>query len=86
MWIRRLSISIREKVPISMFWGFPVIVAALPMLAAMATARRYGTGFRPSRIAMSSTSGVSTRHIVSLTKKADSVPETTTMAASRASG
>lgn len=29
-----------DNVPIIIFWGFPVIVAALPILAAMATASR----------------------------------------------
>ena len=34
------------KLPIRMFCGLPVIVAALPILAAIATANRYGTGSR----------------------------------------
>ena len=68
-----------EKLPIIMFCGLPVMVATLPILAAMATASRYGTGLRRSRPVISSTSGVSTRHMVSLTKKAEKTPETRTM-------
>src|SRR5512139_2178979 len=78
--------GIREKAPIIMFWGFPVIVAALPILAAMATASRYGIGLRRRRVTMSITRGVRTRHIVSFTKKAEKPPETTTMAVNRARG
>ena len=42
----------------------------------MATASRYGTGLRRSVTAISSTSGVSTRHMVSLTKNAEKNPAT----------
>lgn len=63
-----------------------MIVAALPILDAMAMARRYGMGFLRSRVTMSSTRGVSTRHIVSFTKKAEKNPDTKTMATNRASG
>ena len=65
--------------PIIMFCGLPVMVATLPMFDAMATASRYGTGLRPSRRVISSTSGVSTRHMVSLTKNAEKTPATSTM-------
>ena len=57
-----------------MFCGLPVMVAALPIFDAVATASRYGTGFRRNVSVISRTSGVSTRHIVSLTKKAENNP------------
>ena len=75
-----------EKLPIIMFCGLPVIVATLPIFAAMATARRYGIGFRRSRRVISSTSGVSTRHMVSFTKNAEKKPDTSTIAASSRMG
>ena len=69
-----------------MFCGFPVMVATLPTLAPMATASRYGTGLRFRVEVTSSTSGVSTRHIVSLTNRAEKNPETKTIAASSRMG
>ena len=54
-----------------MFCGLPVIVAMLPTLEAIGIASRYGIGSRFSRLTRSSTSGVMTRQIVSLTRKAE---------------
>ncbi len=59
-----------------MFCGLPVIVAALPMFDAVASASRYGSGRCRRAHATSSTIGVNTRQIVSLTKSADSTPDT----------
>ena len=47
---------------------------------------RYGTGLRRRCSTMRSTSGVSTRQMVSLTRKADSTPAVATTAASSGSG
>src|SRR5690606_16641151 len=68
--------------PTSMFWGLPVSVSTEPELEAVASAIRYGAGRTPSGRSTSSSSGVSTRQIVSLTKSADSAPEVRTTAAS----
>ena len=69
-----------------MFCGLPVIVAVLPTLEAIATPSRYGTGSRRSRRAMSTTSGVITRQIASLSRNAENTPELTITAASSCSG
>ena len=78
--------GMREKLPIIMFCGFPVMVATLPILAAMATASRYGTGLRRSLPVISTTRGVRTRHMVSLTKKAEKMPATRTIPINRGRG
>jgi len=57
-----------------MFCGLPVIVAVLPILDAVATARRYGTGLTPMRRVAVSTKGTITRQMMSLTKNAESNP------------
>ena len=57
-----------------MFWGSPVMVATLPMLAEVATASRYGRGFNPMWRVARSTNGSMTRQMMSLTKKAESKP------------
>jgi hypothetical protein len=69
-----------------MFCGLPVIVAVLPTLEAMGIANRYGTGSRLRRVTRSSTSGVMTKQIVSLTRKAEKTPATSTIAMSNTSG
>src|SRR5436309_1184704 len=69
-----------------MFWGFPVSVATLPTLAAVASAIRYGTGGSPSWRVAPSTTGARTRQTTSFTKKAERTPEATTTAASRPRG
>ncbi len=69
-----------------MFCGLPVIVAAPPTFEAVATASRYGTGSRRRRRARPRTSGVSTRHTVSFTRKADPTPAASVTTTSRASG
>src|SRR5262249_21410921 len=72
--------------PISMFCGLPVTVAALPMLDAVASARRYGSGRCRRASATSMTTGVNTRQIVSWRKSADSPPVTKTSASSTITG
>jgi Phage integrase family len=57
-----------------MFWGFPVMVATLPMLAEVATASRYGSAFKPMRRVARSANGTMTKQMMSLTKKAESKP------------
>ena len=57
-----------------MFCGFPVMVATLPMLAEVATASRYGSGFSPMRRVAASANGTITRQMMSLTKNAESTP------------
>src|SRR5207302_785961 len=69
-----------------MFCGFPVIVATLPILAAIATASRYGIGLRSSRSAILATSGVMTRQIASFSRKAENKPEVSVTVASSANG
>src|SRR5579883_3073208 len=76
----------REKLPIRIFCGLPVIVAVLPIFEAMAIASRYGAGLRLSRETSSRTSGVSTRQIASLTRKAEKKPEVAMTAKSSSSG
>ena len=63
-----------DSEPISMFCGLPVIVAALPIFDAVATAITYGTGGSLSRRAMCTTNGVITRQTMSLTRNAESSP------------
>src|SRR6266436_3748379 len=75
-----------EKLPMSMFCGFPVKVATLPTFAAVTSATRYGTGGSASCRVASSTTGARTRHTTSLTKNAERTPEATTTVASSASG
>ena len=82
----KVAYGIWERPPIMMFCGLPVIVAADPTFEAMATARRYGTGRRPSAIVSSNTSGVRTRQIASLTRKAENTPEIAIMPLSRSNG
>ena len=69
-----------------MFCGLPVMVATLPTFEAVATANRYGMGLRFTAVTSSSTSGVITKQIVSLTKKAESVPDASTTATRSANG
>src|SRR6266849_3871245 len=75
-----------EKLPTSMFCGFPVRVATLPTFAAVTSATRYGTGGSASWRVASSTTGARTRHTTSLTKNAERTPEATTTAPSSARG
>src|ERR1700724_4462633 len=76
----------RERPPMILFWGLPVVVAVLPTLEAIGIAKRYGTGSRLSRGARSSTSGVKARQTVSLTRKAENDPATSTIAMSKTNG
>ena len=79
------SVRDPDRLPISMFCGFPVMAATLPMFDAVASAiRRART--RPRDRAISMSTGVKTRQIVSLTKSADSVPAANTTASSSATG
>ena len=50
------------------------MVAVLPILEAVATAKRYGMGLIPIRLATLSTNGTMTRQMMSLTKNAESNP------------
>src|SRR5262245_11977150 len=69
-----------------MFCGFPVSVATLPTLAAVARAKRYGTaGSRSCRVT-AITTGARTRQITSLTKRADSTPDARATIAKRPTG
>src|SRR5215467_16082083 len=65
----------RENDPINIFWGFPVMVATLPIFEAMATASRYGTGLSLNLRVILRTNGTITRHTISFTKKAESNPD-----------
>ncbi len=58
----------------SMFCGLPVMVAVPPMLEAMASAKRKGTGFRPLARQWAMRRGVSTSTTASLTRKALATP------------
>src|SRR5215472_18737764 len=64
-----------EYEPISMFCGFPVIVATLPMFEAVATANRNGKAGNCNRRVSFNTNGTMTRQTMSLTKKADKSPD-----------
>ncbi len=55
-----------------MFCGLPTTVSALPTLAPIARAMRYGTGRTPSGARVASRTGVSIRQTVSLTNSAES--------------
>jgi hypothetical protein len=62
---------ILDTIPISMFCGFPMIVAALPMFAEVARAIRSGTGFIFEANAILTTIGVMKTQIVSFTNSAE---------------
>jgi hypothetical protein len=67
--------GIRGKCPMITFCGFPTRVATLPMLALVASAIRYGkVGSLPRRIT-AITSGVSIKQTVSLTSRAERIPD-----------
>ena len=68
-----VTVSDARERPISMFCGFPVMVATLPTFDHVATARRYGSGAESARDA--STKGTITRHTISFTKNAESTPD-----------
>jgi hypothetical protein len=70
----------------SIFCGLPIDVAHEPAFALVASAMRYGLPSRPERRAISATSGVNIRQIVSFKKSAESTPETKTTIASRIRG
>ena len=67
-----------------MFCGLPTGVMTLPMLEAMATARRKGTGLSRRWRASEMTIGVITRQTTSLMKKAENRPLATTTVHSNA--
>lgn len=69
-----------------MFCGLPVMVAVLPALDAIASTSRYGTRLRFMPRAVSTTSGVSIRHTVSLTSTADRIAANAAMPISSAAG
>jgi hypothetical protein len=78
--------GIREIAPTIMFCGLPVMVAALPTLEAIATARRYGIGSRRSERVTSMTNGAITRHTASLTRNAENAPAVSAIVASKIKG
>ena len=69
-----------------MFCGLPVMVMTLPMLAAVARARRYGAAGTPAWAVISRSSGVPSRHTVSLSSKAAPAPAVNTTRANRVCG
>ena len=83
---RTRGMRFRRNCAIIMFCGFPVMVATLPALDAMATASKYGTGLRRSAAVISKTRGVRARHIVSFTKKAEKNPAILAIAPKSMSG
>jgi len=62
---------IPELIPINMFWGLPMIVAALPMFAEVARAISRGIGFMLEARAILTTTGVMKTQIVSFTNSAE---------------
>ncbi len=72
--------------PMSMFCGLPMRVAAEPTFEAQARARRKGSGERPRRAQPSRRSGATARQTMSLARRAERTPATTTTAASSAEG
>jgi len=75
-----------ENEPINMFWGFPVMLATLPIFEAVATASRYGSGLNPNLRVIFKTNGTITRHTMSFTKSAESTPEVKTTAGNSRDG
>ena len=63
-----------DAVPMIMFCGLPVRVAAEPMFEAVARAMRYGSGLRRAPWAICTTSGVNIRQMVSFRNNALSSP------------
>ena len=62
--------------------GLPTSVAAAPILLAIASATRNGTGLRPLRRSAVPTTGAKTKHTMSWFRNADR-PATTTMSANK---
>lgn len=69
-----------------MFWGLPTSVAALPVLAAVASASRKGRGGSSRARISPTTIGVPSTQIASLVSNAESTPEPQTIAASKRRG
>src|SRR6266513_2957079 len=78
--------GMREKCPIIMFCGLPTSVATLPMFALVASAIRYGSNGNFPRRMTAITSGVSIKQIVSLTSKAERIPDVSMRYSSSRSG
>lgn len=74
------------QMPTSMFCGLPVTDSTEPTLAPMASPRRYGRGRTRRRSSAASSTGVTTKQMVSLTKNADMTPPPTTTANSSRAG
>ena len=74
------------QMPTSMFCGLPVTESTEPTLAPIARPMRYGVGRTRSGPSAASSTGVTTRQIVSFTKNADNSPPPTTTPRSRRSG
>ena len=78
MWTRNPPNVARLQIPTSMFCGFPVTDSTEPTFAPMASPIRYALGRTRSGPSAASSTGVTTRQIVSLTKNADRRPPPTT--------
>src|SRR2546425_11438898 len=62
------------QIPTSMFWGLPVTDSTDPTLAPIARPRRYGVGRTRIGASAAISTGVTTKHTVSLTNSAESNP------------
>jgi len=72
--------------PTSMFCGLPVTETTEPAFAPIARPIRYGVGLTRSGPSAASSTGVTTRQIVSFTNRADRSPPPTTTPNSSRSG
>ena len=86
MWTRKAPNVARLQIPTSMFCGFPVTESTEPTFAPIASPIKYAFGRSRSGPSAASSTGVTTRQIVSFTKNADRRPPPTTTPSSRRSG
>jgi len=73
-------------IPTSMFCGLPVTDTTDPTLAPIASPIRYGLGLTRSGPSAASSTGVTTRQMVSFTNSAESSPPPTTTPSNKRSG
>ena len=76
----------RLQIPTSMFCGLPVTESTEPTFEPIASPMRYTLGRTPRGRSAASSTGVTTRQTVSLTKNAEKRPPPTTTAKSSRSG
>ena len=70
--LTRKSLNVRPpRLAMMMFGGSPISVAVPPMLLAITSAIRNGTGEVPSRSQMSSVTGATSSTVVTLSRNAD---------------